>query len=112
MMGNYPVRFGKQVTDFHHFLGLNGLPRRIPDYADAYIGFNNIITLGSFLTVISVILFLYIVSSTIFINKKYYIAPVKYSKFISSTNSSPHFFLLLRAGDTEVIDLSAEELPG
>jgi hypothetical protein len=40
-------------------------------------------TLGSILTVISVILFLYIVSNKIFINKKYYISPVEYSKFIN-----------------------------
>lgn len=64
-----------------HFLGLAGLPRRIPDYADGFLGWNNIITLGSILTAISVVQFLYVVSNTIFVNKKYYLAPVKYSKF-------------------------------
>lgn len=58
-----------------HFLGLNGMPRRISDYADGYAGWNNIMSFGSILTVISVILFLYIVSSTIFIPKKYYLNP-------------------------------------
>lgn len=62
---------------------LNGMPRRIPDYADGYAGWNHIMSYGSILTVISVFLFLYIVSNTIFINKKYYITPVTYNKFIN-----------------------------
>lgn len=66
-----------------HFQGLNGMPRRIPDYADGYAGWNHIMSYGSILTVISVILFLYIVSNTIFINKKNYITPVTYNKFIN-----------------------------
>jgi cytochrome c oxidase subunit 1 len=65
-----------------HFLGLNGKPRRIPDYADGYAGWNEIMSKGSIMTVLSVILFLYIVSNSIFINKKYYLDPVNYSKFI------------------------------
>jgi cytochrome c oxidase subunit 1 len=60
-----------------HFLGLNGMPRRISDYADGYAGWNNIMSLGSILTVISVFLFLYIVSNTLLINKKYYLSPTK-----------------------------------
>lgn len=38
-----------------HFLGLNGMPRRIPQYPDAFIGWNYISSLGSALSVISVI---------------------------------------------------------
>jgi heme/copper-type cytochrome/quinol oxidase subunit 1 len=64
-----------------HFLGLNGMPRRIPDYADGYIGWNNLMSYGSILTALSVILFLYIVSNTLFINKRFYLTPVNYSKF-------------------------------
>lgn len=66
-----------------HFQGLNGMPRRIPDFADGYAGWNHIMSYGSILTVLSVFLFLYIVSNTQFINKKYYLAPVNYSKFIN-----------------------------
>ena len=44
------------------FLGLGGMPRRISDYADGYAGWNHFMTLGAILTVISVILFLYIVN--------------------------------------------------
>jgi heme/copper-type cytochrome/quinol oxidase subunit 1 len=45
------------------------MPRRIPDYADGYASWNSFITIGSFLTLISIFIFLYIVSFTIFNNK-------------------------------------------
>nr|YP_008474870.1 cytochrome c oxidase subunit 1 [Meyerozyma guilliermondii]AGS44075.1 cytochrome c oxidase subunit 1 [Meyerozyma guilliermondii] len=38
-----------------HFLGLNGMPRRIPQYPDAFIGWNLIASVGSAISVISVI---------------------------------------------------------
>jgi cytochrome c oxidase subunit 1 len=47
-----------------HSLGLSGMPRRIPDYADGYAGWNSIMTYGSILTAISIIIFLYLVSTT------------------------------------------------
>jgi len=37
-----------------HSLGLNGMPRRIPDYADGYAYWNSIMSYGSILTIISV----------------------------------------------------------
>ncbi len=40
-----------------HFLGLAGLPRRIPDYPDGYIYWNSFMTLGSFLTFFSLLIF-------------------------------------------------------
>jgi heme/copper-type cytochrome/quinol oxidase subunit 1 len=49
-----------------HFLGLAGMPRRIPDYPDGYLGWNSFITLGSFLTFFSLVLFLWIVAAVIF----------------------------------------------
>nr|YP_008475242.1 cytochrome c oxidase subunit 1 [Candida blackwelliae]AGS44564.1 cytochrome c oxidase subunit 1 [Candida blackwelliae] len=42
-----------------HFLGLNGMPRRVPNYPDAFIGWNIISSFGSILSVISVIVGLY-----------------------------------------------------
>jgi heme/copper-type cytochrome/quinol oxidase subunit 1 len=66
-----------------HFLGLAGLPRRYSDYADAYIGWNNVITFGSILTLFSVILFLYILSNSLLTNKINHLQPVTYSRFNS-----------------------------
>jgi heme/copper-type cytochrome/quinol oxidase subunit 1 len=41
-----------------HGLGMAGLPRRIPDYPDHYSYLNNIMTIGTFLIIISIISFL------------------------------------------------------
>lgn len=44
-----------------HFLGLAGMPRRIGDYPDTYGPWNYIITIGSLISFVSIILFLYII---------------------------------------------------
>jgi heme/copper-type cytochrome/quinol oxidase subunit 1 len=44
-----------------HFLGLAGMPRRIPDYPDAYAGWNAVASFGSYISAISTFLFFYIV---------------------------------------------------
>ena len=66
-----------------HFLGLNGMPRRIPTYSHGYAYYNEIMTMGSILTAISVIFFLYIVSNALFVNKRYHLIPGNFNKFIN-----------------------------
>jgi len=44
-----------------HFLGLAGLPRRIPEFPSSYLGWNYLSSFGSLLVFISTVLFIYIV---------------------------------------------------
>ena len=48
-----------------HFLGLAGMPRRIPDYALQFANFNLIVSVGAFIFGFSQLLFLYNVVWTI-----------------------------------------------
>lgn len=43
-----------------HFLGINGMPRRIPDYPDAFAGWNYVASVGSIISLVSLFLFIYI----------------------------------------------------
>ncbi len=48
-----------------HFLGMAGMPRRIPDYPDAYAGWNYVSSIGAYTTTAATLLFFFIVSRTL-----------------------------------------------
>jgi len=48
-----------------HFLGLAGMPRRIPDYPDAYFSWNMIASFGSYIALFSTLFFFYLVFEAI-----------------------------------------------
>ena len=53
-----------------HFLGLAGMPRRIPDYALQYTSFNEIATIGALVLGLAQLIFLYNIIITIRGGKK------------------------------------------
>ena len=74
---NIPTLYGKihfwitivgvNLTFFPmHFLGLAGMPRRIPDYPDCYSGWNFIASIGSLISVIGLFFFFFMVYASFF----------------------------------------------
>lgn len=66
---------GVNITFFPmHFLGLHGMPRRIPDYPDIFAFWNFVISIGSFISLIGVFVFIYMLIKAI-------VAQVNYPRF-------------------------------
>jgi cytochrome c oxidase subunit 2 len=62
---------GVNLTFFPmHFLGLAGMPRRISDYPDAFYSWNKLASIGSSVSLISALLFFYIVYDCLVFGKR------------------------------------------
>lgn len=74
---NIPTLYGKihfwitivgvNLTFFPmHFLGLAGMPRRIPDYPGCYVGWNFLASIGSLISVIGLFFFIFVVYASFY----------------------------------------------
>ena len=52
------------------FLGAAGMPRRIPDYPDAFAFFNQVASIGAYIGFAGALLFVYIVIYTLFAGRQ------------------------------------------
>jgi heme/copper-type cytochrome/quinol oxidase subunit 1 len=58
----FSIFIGVNLTFFpQHFLGLNGIPRRYSEYSDFFFNFNVIRSIGSLISSIAIIKFLFLI---------------------------------------------------
>jgi len=82
------IFLGVNTTFFPiHFLGLAGMPRRYSDYPDFYAGWNYIARIGSIISIISAVLFLFILWEALARCR-----PVLFSQNVNSSIEFNHTF--------------------
>jgi len=67
------IFIGVNITFFpQHFLGLNGIPRRYSDYPDSFASWNSISSLGSYTSIIAILIFAVVVWESFISNRQIY----------------------------------------
>jgi cytochrome c oxidase subunit 1 len=81
--------FGVNLTFFpQHFLGLSGMPRRYSDYPDAYTAWNIISTIGSTISIIGTLFFVFIIWES-FVTHRNQIYPIQFCSSIEWYQNLP-----------------------
>jgi cytochrome c oxidase subunit 1 len=71
---------GVNLTFFpQHFLGLAGMPRRIPDYPDSYVEWNLLSSFGSYFSVFAIFIFFVLIYETLTNMEQCEVNPWKFS---------------------------------
>ena len=95
---------GVNLTFFpQHFLGISGMPRRIPDYPDAFTPYNVISSVGSLISLVAVLVFAYTVYDALAYGEEAEANPWAVPEFFEST---PIYWL--EGGQTESLEWSVE----
>ena len=85
----YSIFIGVNITFFpQHFLGLNGIPRRYSDYPNAFTTWNIVSSMGSYLSMISIIIFIFILWEGLS-SKRFILKNQSSTRFNEWMNSNP-----------------------